>query len=90
MVGGVDTVGASSYVLSVPFAVPMRAVPTISFWDGAGNANRASQFLNNGSGWTDNLTVATAVQTSTKGLVLGQNINNTCFEHYAADARLSP
>jgi hypothetical protein len=90
MVGGVDTVGASSYVLSVPFGVPLRAVPTISFWDGAGNANKASQFLNNGSGWTDNLTVATAVQTSTKGLVLGQNINNTCLEHYAADARLSP
>lgn len=90
MVGGVDTVGASSYVLSVPFGVPMRAAPAISFWDGAGNANKASQFLNNGSGWTDNLIAATAVQTSTKGLVLGQNVNNTFFEHYAADARLSP
>lgn len=89
MVGGMDWDGAAGYVAAVSFPTPLRAIPALSFWDGAGTATKGSQYRQ-GVGWTDNLTAATAVQFSTKGMLLVQAINDSILEHYAADARLNP
>lgn len=54
-------------ILNVPFKVSKRVAPTISYWDGAGNASKVSYY--SGSAWTDN-------QTPTGGSILLSALNS--------------
>lgn len=76
----------SPYVINLP--VPMRADPTLSYWDGAGNASRISQ-ANNGT-WTDNITPSTfTATTSQKSLFIYDSAaGQCCFFHYLATCEL--
>jgi hypothetical protein len=87
MVGGFANYESSAWTgVAVTFPVAMRAVPTtVSLWDGAGTANKGSQYT---GAWTDGLTAVTIAQTSTKGLVWIQSVNTAIMQHYAADSRL--
>ncbi|MBV9551981.1 MAG: hypothetical protein JO032_04210, partial [Alphaproteobacteria bacterium] len=82
--------GVTTFVgVSLGFPIPLRASPTVSFWDGAGNSGRESVYVV-GSGFTDNVAAApSAAATSTQGMVLGQNTTDSFLIHYAADARIA-
>lgn len=86
LVGGVMYNGVSQYALSFPFPVPMRAAPSVSLWDGAGNANKASFYT--ASAWTDNVAAGTVLQVSSQSMLIYQNVNGELLFNYALDARI--
>ena len=80
---------ASNYVVN--FAADMRAIPTVSLWDGGGNANCSSVISLSGpsSVWTDLATPATVYNQSKRGFhFMPFSTNFNYFEHYTADAEL--
>ncbi len=56
------------------FPVPMRAAPTVSTWDRAGNSGKISQY--NGGSWTDNTSGFTILGTTMRGLIAYQSASN--------------
>jgi hypothetical protein len=80
---------ASNYVVN--FATDMRAIPTVSLWDGGGNVNCSSVISLSGpsSVWTDLATPATVYNQSKRGFHFTPfSTNFNYFEHYTADAEL--
>lgn len=86
-----DAVSASDTAIGERFPVQMRVAPTISYWDGAGNANAYSA---NGNGsWIDNLTPTTfplAVGATGFSWYPGNVTYVGAAIHYAATAELYP
>lgn len=73
------------------FKIDMRAAPTITYWDGAGNASKYSSLTN--QVWTDNLSTgaATAFQIGTTGAIWGATGSTGTsyqFVHFTASAEL--
>jgi hypothetical protein len=87
LTGAVTTANAGSNfgALAVPFRNPMRAAPSISWWDRVGNASKSSAY--NGS-WNDNIGGLTQLALSTRGWLFFSNGGNYCSLHFAADATL--
>lgn len=85
---------AGTYMTSTPrFPVAMRAAPSISLWDGAGNANAVSDY--NGA-WTDNVLSGSiaAANIAAGGFMCSANTGSltgghSLSLHYDADARLT-
>ena len=68
---------------------PMRAAPTISYWDGAGNASKNSYFLS--AVWNDNTNfISSFNQTSTQLVLILPNasLSTNVFWHFAVEAEL--
>ena len=85
--------GAGNYIGSVYFPVIMRAAPTVSYWDGNGNASRVSYIPSAGSTtFTHNITPVTApFNFGSNGFFFyGSNAvaNYSNFLHYAASSEL--
>jgi len=53
MVGAATDYGQIGTTAAI-FPVPMCATPTVSYWDGAGNASKCSYNASNSSAWVDN------------------------------------
>lgn len=87
---GVALNGSTPGPGSIPFRVNMRAAPTISYWDGAGNASKLS--YGSAGSQSNNVTPTGApTQLSTTGFAHpGQTSvgNVTNWIHYAASAEL--
>jgi hypothetical protein len=67
----------------------MRAAPTISYWDGNGNASKNSYYA--GGAWTDNTNFISAFnQTSTELCLVFPNasLSTNVFWHFTVDAEL--
>lgn len=85
-------VSASGYgQLSFLFTVPMRATPTFSYWDGAGNASKTSYYYN--GTWYDNVTTAGSaipLTTATTGVFIysGNTTGNTTAIQFTVSAEL--
>ena len=95
LVGGTTATYATAwYGISGSFnlPVPMRATPTVTYWDGAGNLGKYSYIIN--STWTDNqATVGTAANitlTSRSAFYYGLNASApwSIYVHYGANAEL--
>lgn len=82
----------SDYGSTVDFKVVKRSTPTISYWDGAGTANRASDYK--GGAFNDGLFSASSVITGSTGLGSflwyggGASVFPTMI-HFVADATLT-
>jgi hypothetical protein len=88
---GMQGNGFSNYGQPIIFATQMRAAPTVSYWDGAGNASVLSIPAAAGATtFTDNLVAGIApYNLSTVGFMYGGNASAyATFIHYAANARL--
>ena len=88
---GVYANGVFTWQLSVPFIVEMRAAPSVSLWDGAGNANRSSSLGNGNTTFTDNVNISgAAFNISDSGFMYNYNASTTAtyYTHYAASAEL--
>lgn len=79
--------------ITVKFPNAMRVAPTISYWDGAGNASKFSEYAN--GSWTDNVSgsgsVAMPLVAGTQSFLAYPDINVgnvTGFFHYTASAEL--
>lgn len=77
---------------SIFYSVEKRAVPAISYWDGAGNANKSSSYYGS---WTNNISGVTVQANGTKNFLIDQSAINLSGSgnistaiHYVADARL--
>jgi hypothetical protein len=70
------------------FPVEMRAAPAMSYWDGAGNANKTSQYAS--GTWSDSFDGVTALSSSPTGAFVTDNATagQPRFFHYAASAEL--
>src|SRR5579883_98254 len=68
------------------FAVHMRASPTMSYWDGAGNSGKCSRYTS--GAWTDNAGAMATLQGGEAGVVVttGATANVTDFAHFTAYA----
>jgi len=85
--------GAGNYIGTVYFVQTMRTTPTLSYWDGNGNASRVSYVPSAGSTtFTHNITPNTApFNLGARGfLFYGSNsvANYSNFLHYAASSEL--
>ncbi len=74
--------GVAASMLTVFFKVSKRAAPTVSYWDGAGNASKISSY--NGTAWTDNIT-ATGGSILLSGL---NSINSTLYSSTANNSNI--
>jgi hypothetical protein len=90
---GQATLSSGFYGTGGPtFDPPMRATPTLSYWDGAGNASKQSYIAANGpnAGWTNNRPIGTApFDISVRGFRFQSDPNvvvNTGYIHYTAYA----
>ena len=86
--------GQGNFAGEIYFPVIMRAVPSISYWDGAGNASKCSRLATaGGTTWTNNATANVApFNIGTNGFLwYGDNsvANFSCFIHYTANAELT-
>jgi len=70
---------------SVSFPTQMRAAPTVSFWDGAGNASKISTY---GGSWTDNVSPTSIPLTSSAAGMMFYQSSASVYFQYAANARL--
>jgi hypothetical protein len=93
MVGG--AVYANALVAGngqVIFQVPMRAAPSISYFDGAGNASKVSHTASGSSTFTNNeATFQAPFAISNRGFLFGANsatANTTSHIHYTASSEL--
>ena len=86
MVGGDHTNGSTSNTaISVIFPIPMRAAPTLSYWDRAGNPSKFS-FYSGGSFFDNQSGGNTIIGPSTKGFGFYQVATFASQFHYAAYA----
>jgi hypothetical protein len=87
---GATSNGVATGSGGIAFKVAKRAAPSLSFWDGAGNASKCSARI--GAAWFDNggSTAAFAV-TGLNSAVFDTGSTSTAdfFIHYAADATLA-
>jgi hypothetical protein len=92
MVGGMAAffVGSTwtGSATSVQFPTEMRAIPSFSYWDGAGNASRYT--FNQGSGFADNAGAISMQALGTRSFIMSMpsNAGASMFIHYAASAEL--
>jgi hypothetical protein len=74
----------------VRFSVPKRAAPSISYWDGVGNASKVSQLSSTVNSWTDNITPSGAGGFNTPGTtgfsVYLSSLGNVYGFHWSATA----
>ncbi len=74
----------------VRFSVPKRAAPSISYWDGVGNASKVSQLSATVNSWTDNITPSGAGGFNTPGTtgfsVYLSSLGNVYGFHWSATA----
>ena len=79
--------GNSSSSAPIAFDAPMRATPTVSVWDRAGNSNRNSYYS---GGWTDNNGSGSLLGESSGGFfyTAGSSNNQPLVIHYTASAEL--
>ena len=94
MTGGpinTSTTGATANAGFVGFRIPMRAAPTMAFWDGAGTASKISYLAPNTTTFTDGATTdSVPFNASTKGFEFGapSAAAGAGLIHYTADASL--
>jgi len=69
------------------FPVPLRASPTFSYWDGAGNASKTSYY---NAGWVNNNAFYSSVTATKRSatLVVNVGVSASLFIHYTAEAEL--
>lgn len=84
---GMDQAGPTVIPVIVQFSGQLRSSPVLNLWDGAGNANKATDYDN--ATWRDNLGAAVVLSLGQKSAV----VNNftgyyAAFYHYTADAEL--
>jgi hypothetical protein len=74
--------------IAIPFGSPLRAAPTMSYWDGGGHANETSNYAS--GSYNDNELTVTAVAASTQAAILtaSSSFANPNLVHFAADARI--
>ena len=85
--------GQGNFAGQIYFPVILRAVPSVSYWDGAGNASKCSRLATaGGTTWTNNATAnGNPFNIGTNGFLwYGDNsvANFSCFIHYTANAEL--
>lgn len=85
------TIAAAAYV---HFDMPMRAIPSISYWDGAGNTSKNSLLVSSSTTFTDGeTTINGPFNISTDGFDVegGPSSGSTgsTFIHFIADATIS-
>ncbi len=83
--------GTSAFAAFVGFRHQMRAVPTVAYYDGAGNASKVSTLPSASTTWADNVALQEApFNISTKGFLFTGVLatTSTSFIHYTADASL--
>lgn len=71
------------------FPYPMRTTPTVSYWDGAGNASKCSYNASGSSLWTDNATAIYApFNISSRGFSFGtaSGVSASAYIHFRAYA----
>jgi len=89
---GVYLSGSFTWQMSVSFNIKMRAAPTVSYWDGAGNASRNSYIGNGLTTFNNNINVTgTVFNASDSGFVFNYNsapASGTYFAQYAASSEL--
>jgi hypothetical protein len=77
----------------VQYASNMRSIPSIRYWDGAGNENKCSYIANNSASTSfvanTNLSAA-PYNISTRGFLVGANVvaNSASYIHYTANSEL--
>lgn len=83
-------VGATTNAASLDFKLPMRAAPTVTLWDGAGNVGAMSYGGGSGGTWNDNNGATTVFDVTTKNAHLWTTSAATIpwFHHYRLDAEL--
>ena len=79
---------AANYGGAFNFNAPMRAVPTFTYWDGAGNLSKVSYYA--ASAWVDNNAWLTILNLSTKGANASYSalISAATMIHYTLSAEL--
>jgi hypothetical protein len=91
MVGTSGTAATNVGEMGNVFRTTMRCDPTVSFWDGAGTANKLSFW--NSSSWTDgnnaNSPAVIPGSAGHRGFVFYNNNNVNFSFHYAADCTVS-
>lgn len=92
-IGAFSDTGTTNYS-PIAFPVRMRADPTVSLWDGAGNSNKFSYFVN--GSWTDNVANTAAAANAGQGsfaVSYGNGFSSPGAQipsvQYAADARIA-
>jgi hypothetical protein len=94
MVGGSYDRNASTGTTqnaAVYFKAPMRSVPTIAYWDGAGNASKVTSSASNNAFVNNEAATTAPFNISTRAfLFMGYNgtADSISFIHYTADASL--
>ena len=81
--------GAATYGSGFNLQSPMRAAPSLSYWDGAGNASKVSYYA--GSAWSDNNAFLSSILVlSTKSIFVVTNVaaSAALMIHYTASAEL--
>ena len=88
---GVYASGIFTWETSVQFPVQMRSAPSVSYWDGAGNASRNSYLGNGNTTFTHNINVSgVPFNASSSGFLFsyGASTTSTYLAQYAASAEL--
>lgn len=90
---GIEISGTAVYAANVGFPSTMRAAPTLTFWDGAGNSGKISYIAQNTSTFTNNVTNvgSGAFNTSANGFYFLASVSSqtvTFWTHYVASAEL--
>jgi len=82
---GINT-GAANWAAPMQFPVRLRAAPTVSLWDGAGAANKASYYQS--AVWVDGYSTTAVVGVGQSGAIISviSNGGATIMTHYAAYA----
>jgi hypothetical protein len=84
--------GTGTNAASVSFDVPMRAAPTLAYWDGNGNGSKISYLTSNTSTWNHNSTTGVAPFNASESGFIASGPNAVAhvagFIHYTANARL--
>ena len=72
-------IGGTYFGLMISFNTPMRASPSIYYWDYGGNANKTSQYFtaSPASGWSNGAGAFSVDASGTKGYLANQNSNNS-------------
>lgn len=81
--------GVAAVGMGVPFKIPKRASPTMTYFDGAGTSNKSSSYT--AGAWNNGTQTVTAVSASTTNSVVTLGATTTAHQwvHFAADATLT-
>lgn len=88
MVGAATDYGQIGTTAAI-FPVPMCATPTVSYWDGAGNASKCSYNASNSSAWVDNNAITFApFNIGKRGFTFGtvNGVSASAYIHFRAYA----